>query len=386
MATKVEFGFNKDINGNYLYNDISNYVRSISISRGKSTELSSYNAGNCSIALNNHDRAFDPSYPNSPYNGQIVPTGGLRVTVDDEQIFEGFINDWNLTYDLSGDSLAQVTANDAFIQLTNQAMTAHTASVELTGTRINSVLSRAEVDWPLATRDISVGASTLQDDVVSDGTNVLSYLQTVEMSEPGRLYVDRFGNIVFKDKNDALYETTSNFSRTNLSPNPSFESSTATWILGSGSLARATAGGGATIEYTETDITTAGSAYANLAGSAHQNFDAEGNATYTASLYAKASAGTVSLTFIGYQSIAGSAYDLSASTVAVLGTAWSRYDISWRTESDYIYGRVGISTTGGTAQVDAVLIEKNPLKDFYFDGDIKPTDTDTTTYVTDWNT
>ena len=385
MATKVEFGFNKDDAGEFIYNDITSYVRSVSVNRGKSSELSQYNAGQCSVALNNHDRAFDPNYPDSPYNAEILPAGGLRVTVDDERVFEGYINDWNLTYDLNGNSLAEITANDGFILFSNKAMTAHTATSELSGSRIVSVLNRAEVDWPVSKRQISVGGTNLQADVVSDGTNVLTYLQTVEQSDPGRLYVDRFGNLVFKDRNDALYDTTFTYDRQNLSTNPSFEDGTSGWTIVSGTVTRGTAGGGATIEYTETDSTTAGSAYGNFTGSAYQNFNAEGNATYTASLYAKASAGTVNISLDGYQSIAGSAYDLSASATATLGTAWTRYSITWITEPDYIYGRVGVSVTGGTAQVDAVLIEKNPVLDFYFDGVTKPTDTATETYTVSWD-
>jgi hypothetical protein len=385
MATKVEFGFNKDDSGEFIYNDITSYVRSVSVNRGKSSELSQYNAGQCSVSLNNHDRTFDPNYPDSPYNSEILPAGGLRVTVDDERVFEGYINDWNLTYDLSGDSLADITANDGFILFSNKAMTAHTATSELSGSRIVSVLNRAEVDWPVNKRQISVGGTNLQADVVGDGTNVLTYLQTVEQSDPGRLFVDRFGSLIFKDRNDALYDTTFTFERQNLSPNPSFEDSATGWTIVSGTVTRGTAGGGAPIEYTETDTTTAGSAYGNFNGVSYQNFNAEGNATYTASLYAKASSGTVNISFEGYQSIAGSAYDLSASATATLGTAWERYSISWITEPDYIYGRIGVNVTGGTAQIDAVLIEKSPLLGFYFDGDTKPTDTDTETYTVDWD-
>lgn len=40
--------------------DVTNYVASVSVSRGKSRELDRYTAGNASVTLHNDSRIFDP--------------------------------------------------------------------------------------------------------------------------------------------------------------------------------------------------------------------------------------------------------------------------------------------------------------------------------------
>jgi hypothetical protein len=64
-------------------------------------------------------------------------------------------------------------------------------------------LDRSEVNWPASLRDIDTGATTLQADVIEDGTNVLEYLQLVTDSEPGSIFMGSDGFIVFKDRSVA---------------------------------------------------------------------------------------------------------------------------------------------------------------------------------------
>ena len=78
-------------------------------------------------------------------------------------------------------------------------MTAHTATSELSGARVNAVLDRPEVNWSAGERDIDTGQSTLQADVVDENTNVLNYLQRVEASEVGSLFMTKSNLVAFKD-------------------------------------------------------------------------------------------------------------------------------------------------------------------------------------------
>jgi hypothetical protein len=48
--------------------------------------------------------------------------------------------------------------------------------------------------------DIEEGQQSLQADVIPDGTNALSYLQTVAESEPGSLFVSKIGEVKFLDR------------------------------------------------------------------------------------------------------------------------------------------------------------------------------------------
>jgi hypothetical protein len=60
------------------------------------------------------------------------------------------------------------------------------------------VLSQETVDWPVADRDIDTGASELGADVFEG--NALTYLQKVELSEGGLLFIDKDGRVAFKDR------------------------------------------------------------------------------------------------------------------------------------------------------------------------------------------
>lgn len=186
--------------GGELFYDVSQFVRSVSVRRGKSRQLDKYTAGVATIEFNNNNRTFDPENASSPYYGQIIPKRTVKVLTGGSAVFYGVVDDWNLNYDLSGLSTAGADCVDGFTQLAQGALSAHTAVSQLTGARLNAVLDRSEVAWPTSFRDIDTGSELLQADVVSDGTNALEYLQLVNSSEPGSIFIGKDGSFVFKDR------------------------------------------------------------------------------------------------------------------------------------------------------------------------------------------
>lgn len=189
--------------GGTLFYDVSDYVLRTDISRGKSRQLDKYTAGNAAITFLNMTRAFDPLNASSPFFGQIIPRRTVRIKTAGSAVFYGSIDDWNLSYDISGYSTAGAVVSDGFTYLAQQVLTAHTATSQLSGARIGAVLDRPEVNWPSSLRALDTGGMTLQADIVDDGTNVLDYLQLVNLSEPGSLFMGSDGSIVFKDRTDA---------------------------------------------------------------------------------------------------------------------------------------------------------------------------------------
>jgi len=186
--------------GGELFYDVSEYVRSVSVSRGKSRQLERFAAGNASIQLNNNTRDFDPQNLSSPFYGQIIPKRTIKVETGGSAVFYGVVDDWNLNYDLSGLSVTSADCVDGFTLLAQRALSAHTATSELSGARINAVLDRSDVDWPTDLRDIDTGAQLLQADVVADGANALEYLQLVTDTESGSIFISKNGNLTFKDR------------------------------------------------------------------------------------------------------------------------------------------------------------------------------------------
>lgn len=184
-----------------IFYDVTSRVRQYSIKRGKSRQLDNYQAGVCSVVLSNNDRAFDPTYAASPYFGQVIPKREIRITSNGVRQYTGLIDDWNLDYAPQGDSTASVAASDGFARLANQTLTGGTATSQLPGARISAILDSADVLWPTDKRSIDTGTITLGADVQATDANVLNYLQIVETTESGRLFIDRSGNLVFDDAN-----------------------------------------------------------------------------------------------------------------------------------------------------------------------------------------
>lgn len=186
--------------GGTIFFDITDKVKAFSISRGKSRQLDRYQTGKASVTLNNNDRDFDPLFESSPFYGQIIPRREVRITSGTALQYFGSADDWNLDYQPSGDNEAQVILSDGFRILANQAIDAFLPSVEKSGQRIETILNRAEIDWPLEQRQIDTGSQDLSATAIEPETNALQYLQQIEASEPGRLFIDKTGKLRFIDR------------------------------------------------------------------------------------------------------------------------------------------------------------------------------------------
>jgi hypothetical protein len=181
------------------YIDVTNYVASLSIDRGKSRELDRYTAGHASITLHNDSRIFDPYNSLSAYYPNVVPRKTIKIETNSIVVFTGFIDDWDFTYDISGKSYASISAVDGFIRLSGAELGTFTTTSQLSSARITAILDRPEVAWPAADRSIATGLTTLQADTVQENTNALQYLQLVETTENGQLFMNKAGQVTFKN-------------------------------------------------------------------------------------------------------------------------------------------------------------------------------------------
>lgn len=187
--------------------DVTDRVRSITVTRGRSRDFADYPAGEVVVTMNNHDRAFDPVYQDSPFFGSIVPRRELRIASNGIDLFRGWIEDWNLFYAKDGESLVDAIAADATIILAKQTLTEHTPTEQLSGARVEAVLDRSEVNWSPLLRDIDAGKALLGTQQVEENTNALTYLQRVAETETGSLFVNKTGNIRFIQRNSGYSGT-----------------------------------------------------------------------------------------------------------------------------------------------------------------------------------
>jgi hypothetical protein len=189
--------------GGTIFYDVTDRVRTIDWSRGKSRRFSNFQAGSLGVEFNNHDRAFDPLYVDSPFYGNIIPRREIRVSSGTAIQFTGWIDDWGLTYTPDGNSLADAAASDAFTIIANQTIAAGTPTQELTSERINTILSAPGVAWSNTLRDIEAGQVEVGTQEITANTNALNYMQKVTVTEGGLFFVSKSGALTFRDSVDS---------------------------------------------------------------------------------------------------------------------------------------------------------------------------------------
>ena len=204
--------------GGIKFFDISSRIVSSNVRRGKSEALDRIDAGVSTITVDNYDRLFDPLYEAGPYYGQLVPRREVIITSNGYPIFNGFIDDFDIQYEPGKKSVVQIAVSDAFSIFTNSALDEVSPPSELSGARINRILDLPEVSWPADRREIDPGNTLMLDAVVNEGTGTLSYLQLVETSEFGTLFISRDGKLVFRERNSIPNVISLVFSNTTTDP------------------------------------------------------------------------------------------------------------------------------------------------------------------------
>jgi hypothetical protein len=139
--------------------------------------------------------------PSAVYSWNGTPgsaTSTASFTQETGQVFSGYIDDWDLTYELGGNNTATIKASDGFNLLANQTIPNETMPIEPTGQRINRLINSGQILWPDNARNIDFGVKFLGTDVTTSA-NALSYLQQIELSELGQLFVAKNGDLTFLD-------------------------------------------------------------------------------------------------------------------------------------------------------------------------------------------
>ena len=181
--------------------DLSERVRSLSVSRGRPELTEPVTVGRAQIVLDNLDGALDPQNTSSVLYPGVQPRRSVRLFCDDEQVFDGFAETIALDYTLDGDATVVVSAQDGLSRLgiVNLPSEGLAVSSESSGARISSVLASNANYWTAGT-DLAAGDSTLAAGTATG--NVLQYLRTVESSEAGLLFASRTGDLTFRNRNN----------------------------------------------------------------------------------------------------------------------------------------------------------------------------------------
>lgn len=203
------------LNGSTDFVDITEYVTSVNINRGRANQLEAFNSGNCTITADDRasDRQFDPLNTDSVwYQGAlgIAPRRQVQVyggSAGTAAMFTGFLFDMNIDYAEPQLSQATITAVDALASISQTTLAAFNPSTELTSARINTILDRPEVAFSTALRNIATGQATCGTVAYEDATNALAALQAVQFAEDGRLFASRSGVLEFDPRVSVSFGT-----------------------------------------------------------------------------------------------------------------------------------------------------------------------------------
>jgi len=205
------------------WSDITDYVVSFSVSRTSTRTqgpLWNYEAGTCSIVLDNSDGRFDPDNINGPYvnagDSQVTPMVPVRISAtfgsNSYDLFHGFADSWvpaDFTYD--GDYVElTLSATDAFKVLSqiNLATITSEGAGAYSGDRIKDLLQRAGWYTSLEWQSLDKGDFQLQGTTL--GSDALSLMRLAADSEVGQLYVNGSGAVVFRARSSTATNPRSN--------------------------------------------------------------------------------------------------------------------------------------------------------------------------------
>ena len=97
--------------------EVTDYVRDVSIRRGRQDDLQQFPSGSCSIVFDNRDRLFDPFNTAGAYYGKLKPRRQVRVVGQwngvNYPLFRGFVAGWPVEFTEGGkDSTVTVDCFD----------------------------------------------------------------------------------------------------------------------------------------------------------------------------------------------------------------------------------------------------------------------------------
>jgi hypothetical protein len=203
------------LDGRTDFADVTEFVLSVSIRRGRATQIDTMSVGQCTIVLDDRasSRAFDPANTASPYvqSGYgISPRRFVQVyagTANQEPLFAGRVNDLNIDYQMPNNSVAVVSAVDDLSAFGRTNLVAFTPTSQLTSARVSAILDRTEVSYSTATRNIATGAATCGTVAYDDNDNVKAAIDAVVHAEDGRFFISRGGTATFQSRIDYTFGT-----------------------------------------------------------------------------------------------------------------------------------------------------------------------------------
>jgi hypothetical protein len=202
------------LDGTTQFASVLDGVNQVNVRRGRRDQGDQFSAGTMTFTMLDTDGIFMPFDEDSPYYDTAEAKPGLaplrRVRLSrysatnvKEYLFNGVIVNFDYNFALGGLDTVTVYCADDFYLLAQTYLDEYNVSEELSSARLSAILDRPEVDFPLATRDITTGTQTLGGAsafTIPNGTNVLGYCSQINEAEQGRLFMSRDGDLTFQPR------------------------------------------------------------------------------------------------------------------------------------------------------------------------------------------
>ena len=203
MAARILVKVQVQFNGTD-FNDISAYARRVTIKYGRERLIEdAFQAGSCTIELDNTGNEFTPGHSDSSYGNSQLINREVRISSEvvggtdsyATYLWRGFNTDANYSAG-HGTSTVYLTSVDGFDRLASASIYNQNFSEEYTGLRVANVLDLASVDYPDESspldRDIDYG-SIKASAATGVTANALDYIQQLARTENGRFLINQAG-------------------------------------------------------------------------------------------------------------------------------------------------------------------------------------------------
>jgi len=204
------------LNGTTQFASVIESTQQIAVKRGRRDIGDTFSAGTMSFTILDVSGIFNPFDEQSPFydvNQNVPGLAPMRevklIRYDNadnpELLFRGYVVNYDYNFALGGLDTVTVFCSDQFYLLSQTYLDEFNPSAEMSGARLETVLSLPEVDFPTgASRDIAIGTVQLGHNAsynVSAGTNVLTYVSQInDTAEFGRVFMSRDGVFTFQNR------------------------------------------------------------------------------------------------------------------------------------------------------------------------------------------
>jgi hypothetical protein len=179
------------------YNDITDVVQNITISRGRHKPLDVFGPGTMAVSISVPvgNRTYDPFNTSSVYYNTFTEQPGLaplrpiRLSRNGEYLFTGLVTTFNQTYNMAGMTTYSIFAADNTYVLAQGFLPETVTTSQTSSARITAVLSAAT--YTGATSLTASPTATLGAYTIPSGTNVNAYINRIQQAEQGRIFCDR---------------------------------------------------------------------------------------------------------------------------------------------------------------------------------------------------